>query len=122
MDKLEQIFALQKGFQDKLKRERHLEDISAEEWLQKQTLAMISELAELLEEVNFKWWKNPHELNKAAIHEELSDILHFFISMCIEAGMTADDLYQVYTGKNKENVLRQEGKSQKPGYAVHEEV
>ena len=118
MDKLDEIFALQKGFQEKLKRERHLEGIPMQEWLQKQTLAMVSELAELLEEVNFKWWKNPHELNRAAIHEELSDLLHFFISMCIEAGMTAEDLYNVYAGKNRENVLRQDGKSSKPGYAV----
>lgn len=118
MDKLDEIFALQQGFQDKLKRERSLENIPMQEWLQKQTLAMVSELAELLDEVNFKWWKNPHELNREAIHEELSDILHFFISMCIEAGMTAEDLYNVYIGKNKENVMRQEGKSQKQGYAV----
>lgn len=118
MDKLEQIFELQKGFQDKLKRERGLENIPMEEWLQKQTLAMVSELAELLEEVNFKWWKNPHALNQAAIREELSDILHFFVSMCLEAGMTAQDLYDVYLGKNQENVLRQEGKSAKPGYAL----
>ena len=95
MDKLEHIFELQKGLQDKLKTERHL-DFTPEEWIQKQTLAMLSELAELLEEVNFKWWKNPHELNMANVHEELSDILHFFISMCLEAGMTADDLYNVY--------------------------
>ena len=54
MDKLERIFELQKGFQDKLRVERHL-DFTPEEWIQKQTLAMISELAELLEEVNFKW-------------------------------------------------------------------
>ena len=118
MDKLEHIFALQQGFQDKLKRERHLEDISSEEWIQKQTLAMLSELAELLEEVNFKWWKNPHELRSGAIWEELSDILHFFVSMCLEAGMSAEDLYNVYLGKNKENVMRQEGKSAKPGYAL----
>ncbi len=116
MDKLEHIFELQKGFQDKLKRERGLEGIQMEEWLQRQTLAMISELAELLEEVNFKWWKNPHELSKTNIHEELSDILHFFISMCIEAGMTADDLYHVYVGKNKENHMRQDGTSRKHGY------
>lgn len=116
MDKLEQIFELQKGFQDKLKRERGLENIPMEEWLQKQTLAMVSELAELLEEVNFKWWKNPHELSEHNIHEELSDILHFFISMCIESGMTADDLYEVYVGKNKENHMRQDGQSAKHGY------
>ena len=118
MDKLEHIFALQKGFQEKIKRERHLEHIPPEEWIQKQTLALLSELSELLEEVNFKWWKNPHELNQAAIHEELSDILHFFVSICLEAGMSAQDLYDVYLGKNQENHLRQEGKSLKPGYAL----
>lgn len=119
MDKLDHIFELQKGFQDKLKRERGLEGIPMETWLQKQTLAMISELSELLEEVNFKWWKNPHELRPDCVREELSDILHFFVSMCIEAGMTADDLYRVYVGKNRENRLRQEGLSQKRGYEVH---
>lgn len=115
MDKLEHIFALQQGFQEKLKRERQL-DFTPDQWIQKQTLAMISELAELLEEVNFKWWKNPHELSRENIHEELSDILHFFISMCLEAGMTADDLYNVYVGKNRENHARQDGTSRKHGY------
>ena len=80
---------------------------------------MMSELAELIDEVNFKWWKNPHELRPDCVREELSDILHFFVSMCIEAGMTADDLYRVYVGKNRENHLRQEGLSRKPGYEVH---
>lgn len=115
MDKLEHIFALQQSFQEKLKRERHL-DFTPQEWMQKQTLAMVSELAELLEEVNFKWWKNPHEYDPDKVHEELSDILHFFISMCIESGMTADDLYRVYVDKNKENHARQDGTSQKHGY------
>ena len=81
MDKLEHIFALQASFQDKLKQDRGLADMPMEQWLQKQTLAMVSELAELLEEVNFKWWKNPHALNQQNIREELSDILHFFVSM-----------------------------------------
>ena len=118
MDKLEEIFRLQQGFQDKLKTERGLAELPMEQWLQKQTLAMVSELAELLEEVNFKWWKNPHALNEANIHEELSDILHFFVSMCIEAGMSAEDLYQTYVSKNEENFRRQRGESVKPGYEV----
>ena len=118
MDKLDQIFALQAGFQDKLKQERGLTDIPMEQWLQKETLAMVSELAELLEEVNFKWWKNPHELNQKNIREELSDILHFFVSMCLEAGMSAEDLFETYVGKNRENHLRQQGLSEKKGYEV----
>ena len=120
MDKLDHIFELQKGFQDKLKRERGLEGIPMETWLQKQTLAMISELAELLEEVNFKWWKNPQENNMDAVREELVDVLHFFVSMCIKSGMTSADLHRLYLAKNQENFDRQHGKSQKPGYALQE--
>ena len=119
MDKLDEIFALQLSFQEKLKTDRNLTGIPMEEWLQKQTLAMVSELAELLEEVNFKWWKNPHELNREHIQEELSDILHFFVSMCIEAGMSAEDLHRTYVGKNRENFRRQQGLSDKKGYEVN---
>ena len=119
MDKLEEIFRLQASFQEKIKRERGLEDIPMEKWLQMQTLAMVSELAELLEEVNFKWWKNPHALDNGNIREELCDMLHFLIGMCLEAGMSADDLYQVYLGKNRENFRRQDGQSAKKGYEVN---
>ena len=87
MDKLEEIFRLQASFQEMIKRERGLEGIPMEKWLQMQTLAMVSELAELLEEVNFKWWKNPHALDNGNIREELCDMLHFLIGMCLEAGM-----------------------------------
>ena len=116
MDKLDEIFALQKSFQDRIKVERKLQELPMEAWIQKQSLAMMSEMAELLEEVNFKWWKNPHELNINAIQDELSDIMHFFVSMCLEAGMTADDLHQRYISKNKENHDRQDGTSAKKGY------
>lgn len=116
MDKLEHIFKLQEDFDNALMEHRNLHGICKEEWIQKETLAIISELAELLDEVNFKWWKNPKELNEEAIQEELVDILHFFVSMCLKMGMTAEDLYQGYLRKNKENFKRQQGKSDKKGY------
>ena len=116
MDKLEAIFELQRSFQDKLKRERGLGDIPMTEWIQKHTLAIIAELAEVLDEVNYRWWKKPREVNAAHLQEELSDVLHFFVSMCIEAGMSADDLYAVYANKNKENFDRQNGLSDRKGY------
>ena len=116
MDKLEHIFALQADFQQRVKRERHVEGFTQEEWLQKLTLAMVGELAEVLDEINYKWWKAPRELNQEHLQEELSDLLHFFVSMCLESGMTADDLYRVYLGKLRVNHLRQDGKSEKPGY------
>ncbi len=118
MDKLDKIFAMQKALDDEITSRRHLDGFSPQEWIQKDVLAIVAELGELLDEVNFKWWKNPKEIDTAAVQEELIDVLHFFISMCIRAGMSAEDLYRIYTDKNKENVDRQHGRSQKPGYAI----
>lgn len=118
MDKLDEIFMMQKAFQDDLIASRNLQDIKPNEWIQKQTLAMISEIAEVLDEVNFKWWKNPKPIDEDAVKEELVDILHFFVSMCLSYGMTAEELHAIYMKKNKENFDRQHGKSQKPGYDI----
>ena len=117
MDKLEQIFHYQGMFDRELAEKRHL-DFPMVEWIQKETLAMMSELAELIDEVNFKWWKNPKECDVRRVKEELVDILHFFVSMCIKAGMDAEELFAMYLEKNKENFDRQHGLSEKKGYQV----
>lgn len=116
LDKLAHIFELQDKFDSELIKKRSLENIQWEEWIQKEALAIISELGELLNEINFKWWKNPKDVNIDNVREELVDIFHFFISMCLKTGMKADDLYQGYIDKNKENFDRQNGKSLKEGY------
>ena len=115
-DKLQQIFDMQKLLNDDIKQKRNLTGITKEEWMQKQTLAMLSEMAELIDEVNFKWWKNPKPVDDVKVKEELVDILHFFVSMCLIYDMDAQELYSMYMDKNKENFDRQNGKSQKPGY------
>jgi len=117
-DKLDKIFELQRRFDDELITRRKLHDIDRTVWIQKEVLAIVSELSELLDEVNFKWWKNPKPLNEQAIKGELVDILHFFISMCIKMNMTAEELYSLYIEKNKENFDRQNGLSQKEGYYI----
>ena len=116
MDRLESMLAVQRELNEAIIKKRGLEGISQSEWLQKHTLAMVSELAELLDEVNFKWWKNPKPLDEPALKEELVDILHFFLSMCLASGMDAEEMYQIYLKKNEENFKRQEGKSLKSGY------
>lgn len=118
MDKLEKVFEYQKKFDDEIIEKRDLGHIGMEEWIQRETLAMISELAELLDEVNFKWWKNPKEVNVALVKNELVDILHFFVSMCHKTGMDAQELYDRYMDKNKENFDRQHGLSEKKGYEL----
>lgn len=118
-DMLERIFAMQKLLDDDIKEKRKLEGkYTDEEWIQKKVLATISELSELLDEVNFKWWKNPKEVDPNLVKGELTDILHFFVSMCLSAGMTAEELFSFYLDKNKENFDRQIGKSKKEGYNI----
>lgn len=117
-DKLDMIFELQEKFDQDVIKNRKLENIQPEEWIQKQTLAVMSELAELLNEVNFKWWKNPKEVNEKNVKEELIDILHFFVGMCNRIGMSSTELFKIYIEKNKENFKRQYGLSDKKGYEL----
>ncbi|MHB1315371.1 MAG: dUTPase [Christensenellales bacterium] len=118
MDKLDEIFFLQNSFDTELSQKRDLGDITPEQWIQKETLAILSELSELLNEVNFKWWKNPKPVDSRAVKGELVDILHFFTSMCLKMGMTSEELHRLYIEKNKENFDRQHGISIKKGYEV----
>ena len=83
---------------------------------------MISELSEVLDEVNFKWWKNKQPVNTEALQDELVDVLHFFCQH-VPAGRNerGGSLSQVLR-KNKENFNRQYGKSTKTGYNPAESV
>jgi dimeric dUTPase (all-alpha-NTP-PPase superfamily) len=117
-DKLETIFHYQNLFDSFVKKERNL-NFSKEEWIQKEILATLSELSELLTEVNFKWWKNPKEIDTGAVKEELIDILHFFVGMCLKMGMTSEEMLEIYLHKNEENFKRQYGTSQKKGYEIN---
>lgn len=121
MDKLDEIFAMQKTLDEYITDTRNLNDgkYSKSDWIQKKCLALIDEVTELLNEINYKWWKNEKPINEQAVKEELTDILHFFISMCIDAGMTGEELFQIYRNKNQENINRQQGKSSKSGYKLN---
>ncbi|NLW21514.1 MAG: dUTPase [Clostridiales bacterium] len=117
MDRLEHMLSIQQALNDTIKDKRGLHGLDPMEWMQKYTLAMLSELAEMLDEVNFKWWKNKKPVDEQALKEELVDILHFFLSMCLAAGLDAEEMHRIYLRKNAENIARQEGRSDKPGYA-----
>ena len=94
MDKLDMIFKMQAELNDYIISKRpENKSFTQSQWIQKQMLAMLSEMAEVLDEVNFKWWKPEKEIDYKALKEELIDILHFYISMCLSAGMTADEMY-----------------------------
>jgi len=120
MDQLQDIFERQKAFNDSVRQQRHL-DFDQCTWIQKETLAMLSELSEVLDEVNFKWWKNAKPVDEDALKEEIIDLMHFLVSMALDSGMTAEEFHARYVRKNQENFDRQAGKSEKKGYAVDEQ-
>lgn len=120
MDKLDEIFLMQSALDRDIEARRGLH-FEYETWMQKDILATMDELTELLNELNYKWWKNEKPLNRQAIHEELTDVLHFFVSMCLRSGMDAEQLYACYVKKNQENFDRQNGLSQKKGYEAYGE-
>lgn len=115
-DMLKEIFRLQESFDRAVAEHRGL-SFDQEVWIQKEILAIISELAEVLDEVNFKWWKDPKEINREHLKEEIVDVLHFFVSMCLKAGIGPEELYEAYVRKNQENFARQQGLTDREGYA-----
>lgn len=116
-DKLDVLFRMQAGLDAYIRDKRGL-NFTRGEWVCKKAQALMVELGEVVEEAHYKWWKNPTEINDAALKEEIVDVLHFFLGMCIDSGMTADELFEIYLKKNKENYDRQNGLSAKTGYAL----
>ncbi len=126
MDKLDQIFAMQRdlnrhtfeknqlvGF-DEIPEDRTLQN----EWLRNYALAMTQEIAELVDSTNWKWWRTKVDLyDEQNLKVELVDILHFWVSACQVMGLSAEDVFRMYTQKNKINAARQDR-----GYVTKDET
>lgn len=58
---------------------------------------------------NWKAWKQTEmPSDEEHFKEELIDALHFFVEACIFAGITSEELYEIYFKKNEVNHFRQE--------------
>lgn len=68
----------------------------------------VEEIAEATNCLKNKPWKQS-EVPTDALHfyEELGDAFHFFVELCITAGMTAEDLARIYHRKHAVNEFRQ---------------
>jgi dimeric dUTPase (all-alpha-NTP-PPase superfamily) len=71
-------------------------------------LATIDELMEVLRETPWKPWKKQQSWNIHKIREELIDVLHFFVNLCLAAGIGSNQLHKMYLDKNKINNKRQD--------------
>lgn len=117
MDKLEEIFQLQKTLNERIGvKLDNLDEAEQTEWLLKYVRAMQQELAELVDSVPWKWWAKYQEFDAQNAKVEIIDMFHFLISAAQVFGLSADDVYQSYLKKNKVNMERQES-----GYTTKDE-
>lgn len=116
--KLKMLFDLQGMFDNYLKEKRNLDYSDKESWIKQMCLCIISEACELIDETNWKHWKNKKPIDENKIKEEIIDLWHFLISLSIKAGLTPDDIKTIYIDKNLENYKRQLGISERTGYQI----
>jgi hypothetical protein len=121
VDKLSEMFEMQTKLDERIITERNIEK-SLDEWVIGLTIAMESEIDEVRREVNYKWWKNPKEVDIKALQGEVIDLWHFLLSLSRVVGLTPQTIYETYIAKNAENHARQSGKSEKEGYEVKKEA
>lgn len=112
---LAEMYAMQAELDDRIVRERGIERDMSEAVIGL-TIAMESEIDEIRREVNWKWWKNPKEIDVDALQGEVIDLWHFLLSMSRVVGLTPADIVRIYKEKNAENHDRQSGTSDKAGY------
>jgi dimeric dUTPase (all-alpha-NTP-PPase superfamily) len=82
------------------------------DWIDKVSVAMIAEIAEILQTFNnFKWWKNKEEVTEEKLKNlrvEVIDVFHFLILMAQLLGMDGQDFYNLYLAKKELNHKRQD--------------
>ena len=113
MGKLEDIFQLQKSFQQLLGNPIPIYSIDFInihniELIKNQILALVDETMEALREIPWKPWKIKNIIDVPKFRVELIDIFHFLINLFIFAGMDASKVWSLFLEKNRINVKRQE--------------
>ena len=122
-DKLEKIFELQgklKEKYDQIEEARgafvpHLPlDVNnhlIQEYIKSQFYRISAELFEASECLKNKLWKQSEVVTDFDhLCEELADALHFYIELCIDLGIDANKLFELYFKKQEVNKWRQSTK------------
>lgn len=116
VDKLTEMYDMQTTLDQRIITERGVNK-TVDEWVVGISIAMESEIDEIRREVNWKWWKNPKEVDTKALQGEVIDMWHFLLSLSRVVGLTPDDIHRIYMEKNAENHARQSGESVRDGYS-----
>jgi hypothetical protein len=109
MDRLEDIFLRQVGFQYKTGNFPLVTPDERQKFISEQILALIVEAGEAIQETQWKSWKKMQVFNKEKFKEEIIDCWHFLINISLTV-MTADEFYDLFVNKNEINIERQKNK------------
>lgn len=107
-DKLDLMFMLQTRLQQRIYKDKlPLININ-QEYIEKMFIGVVTELCESLENTPWKkQWKPSANLDNDKFRKEIIDLWNFVINYTLASGMTAEDVYHMFTEKNKENKRRQ---------------
>jgi len=111
MDKLAVLFEEQKKFMEHLKiyYPVDLHTFEGQNKIREIVFWMVNEAFEMCEWMQYKpWRKNPPEFNENKFKEEVADILHFFLELCIMCDIDDEYLFELYNKKLEKNYKRQE--------------
>jgi phosphoribosyl-ATP pyrophosphohydrolase len=109
VDKLEEIYLIQKDFTEKFFNSKGLDinDLAEDKeelvkWNKEYILALIAEATEVLNEVDWKMHKNmemPIDARDRLLEESI-DVMKFLLGLMIVNGFTCDDIYQKFISKS----------------------
>lgn len=109
-DRLEVLFDCQKKLQKLFIEEENLLSIEEKTDQVKETiLSLQNELHEILQLFPWKKWKNYSDnefVNVKKLREEIADVLHFFINLCLVCGIDSHELFNSFIHKNLKNIKR----------------
>lgn len=109
-DKLDAIFIRQKQLSALYKSRGHggdREGIYGMEEVRLLALALMVETGEMLQKLNWKPWKKTKKfVDRLAVLEELADMMHFYVEMCVVLGFSAGDISAAYHAKSDVNEKR----------------
>lgn len=74
--------------------------------IKEMTLALEDELHEALVGVGWKSWATSRHIDQNIVHGELTDVLFFFLNLCLLTGLDGDELIRRYDAKWQKNVKR----------------
>ncbi len=77
------------------------------QFIKDMVVALEDELHEALAEVGWKPWATSRHINEGPFKKELIDALHFWVNLCLAAGMDHSEVVHRYFAKAEVNAQRQ---------------